>query len=73
MTSSGQQFKKKKKGIGNMNREEMLDKLRTAYNELDEIHHEAYEGDDGAYEIDNDVCDALDSIYEAIKKLGGDL
>ena len=56
-----------------MNREEMLDKLRTAYNELDEIHHEAYEGDDGAYEIDNDVCDALDSIYEAIKKLGGDL
>lgn len=56
-----------------MNLEEMLNKLRKAYNELDEIHHQAYDGDEGAYEIDNDVCDALDSIYEAIKKLGGEL
>lgn len=56
-----------------MKREEMLGKLRTAYNELDEIHHEAYDGDEGAYEIDNEVCDALDCIYDAIKKLGGEL
>lgn len=51
-----------------------LEKLRNAYIEIDDLrHNDDYSSDTIQNDVDDNICDALDSIYEAIKKLGGDL